>query len=381
MYTLFSVDDHIVEPPGVWVDRVPAAMRERVPHVVEDGGRQLWVWEGGREATMGLNAVAGKPIETWGMEPARFQDMIPGCYDPVERAKDLVSNGILASVAFPTLPGFAGRKFQTFPDQDLGVTCVRAWNDFVIDEWCAAAPDIFVPMTIAPVWDVDLAVAETERAIGRGSKALCWMEDPQNLDLPGYHTGYWDPLFALCEEAGLPICMHIGGASPTVTLEGKIPMVEIAAAFAQAARSAVNMMVSPVPRKFPGIKLVWSEGGIGWITAALERADRQWLRHKHWTHIPDADVLPSEVAKRNMWFCMIEEPLGLQYRHDFAVDHIVWESDYPHADTPFPNTQEACRTLFAGVPDDEVAAITHANAEALFDFTLSKDLVAQQSAA
>jgi hypothetical protein len=107
-YPLFSVDDHIVEPAHVWVDRVAAKDRDRVPHVVEVDGRQLWMWEGGRELTMGLNAVAGKPREEWGMEPARFEDMIPGCYDPHERAKDLLSNGIFASVAFPTLPGSAG---------------------------------------------------------------------------------------------------------------------------------------------------------------------------------------------------------------------------------------------------------------------------------
>lgn len=379
MYTLFSVDDHIIEPPGVWVDRVPTAMRERVPHVVEQDGRQMWVWEGGSEATMGLNAVAGKPREQWGMEPARFSDMLPGCYDPDERAKDLLSNGIVASVAFPTLPGFAGRKFETFADKELALTCVQAWNDFMIDEWCAARPDVFVPMSIAPVWDVDLAVAETERMLAKGVKALCWMEDPANLGLPGYHTEYWYPLMALCEQAGLPICMHIGGASPRVTLEGMVPMVEIAAAFTHAARSAVNLMVSPIPRRFPDIKLVWSEGGIGWITAALERADRQWDRHKYWNHIPDSDVLPSEVAKRNMWFCMIEEPIGLSYRHDFGVDRILWESDYPHADTPFPNTQAACKELFAGVPDDEVAAITHGNAERLFGFELSADLIGHRA--
>jgi len=158
-------------------------------------------------------------------------------------------------------------------------------------------------------------------------------------------------------------------------------MVEIAAAFAHAARSSVNMMVSPIPRKYPAIKLVWSEGGIGWVGAALERADRQWERHKYWTHLDHVHVLPSEVAKRNMWFCMIEEPLGLQHRHDFTVEHVVWESDYPHADTPFPNTQAACTALFAGVPADEVEAITHGNAEALFDFPLSRDLVARHTTA
>ena len=74
------------------------------------------------------------------------------------------------------------------------------------------------------------------------------------------------------------------------------------------------------------------------------------LRHQYWTHVPNAEVLPSEVARRNMWFCMIEEPIGLKYRYDFGVDHILWESDYPHADTPFPNTQAACRELFDGDP-------------------------------
>ena len=117
-------------------DRVPAKYRETAPHVMEADGREYWVYEGERQTTMGLNAVAGKPREQWGMEPARFADMIPGCYDPVERAKDMRSDGIFASVNFPTLPGFGGRKFIGFSDKDLAKVCVEAWNDFVLDEWC-----------------------------------------------------------------------------------------------------------------------------------------------------------------------------------------------------------------------------------------------------
>lgn len=135
------------------------------------------------------------------------------------------------------------------------------------------------------------------------------------------------------------------------------------------------MMVSPIPRKFPGVKLVWSEGGIGWIPAAIERADRQWERHQYWTHLENADVLPSEVARRNMWFCMIEKPIGLKYRHDFKVENIVWESDYPHADTPFPRTQAAAKSVFEGVPAGEVDLITYKNAEKLFGFQLSERLI------
>ena len=234
-------------------------------------------------------------------------------------------------------------------------------------------------MTVAPVWDVDLCVVETTRTIERGAKALCWIENPANLGLPGYHTDYWEPLFALCQEAELPICMHIGGASPQVSLEGFIPMVRIASAFTMAAESAVNLMCSHLPRKYPDVKLVWSEGGIGWITAALERADRQWDRHRYWTHVPDADILPSEVARKNMWFCMIEEPIGIRYRYDYTVDHILWESDYPHADTPFPNTQASVKEQFETVPANEVAMMTHKNAESLFKFPLSDEVINRYS--
>ncbi|WP_131747295.1 amidohydrolase family protein [Frankia sp. Cppng1_Ct_nod] len=369
MYTLFSVDDHIVEPAHVWSDRVPARYRDVAPHVVEADGREFWVYEGERQATMGLNAVAGKPREQWGLEPLRFADMIPGCYDPVARTRDMRADGIFASVNFPTLPGFGGRKFVTFTDKDLAKVCVEAWNDFVLDEWCAAAPEMFVPMTIVPLWDVELAVREMERTLAKGSKALCFVEDPAPLGLGSWHSETWDPLLRLCEESGTPICMHIGSAGSSTLDPGTTPIVEIAAAFTQAARCAVNVMCSPMPRRFPDIRLVWSEGGIGWLPAALERADRQWERHGFWSHL-DA-TKPSEIAKRNMWFCMIEEPWGLTTRDVFGSDRILFESDYPHADTPWPHTQAACKELFSGVSRDEVEAITHGNAERLFRFPLT----------
>ena len=119
MFTIFSVDDHIVEPPDVWSSRVPAKYREAAPHVIEEDGREYWVYEHQRILTMGLNAVAGKPRDQWDMEPARFSDMIPGCYDPKERARDLLSQGVLASVAFPTLPRFGGMLFNSFTDKEL----------------------------------------------------------------------------------------------------------------------------------------------------------------------------------------------------------------------------------------------------------------------
>ena len=371
MYRFFSVDDHIIEPADVWTSRVPAKYRALAPHVVEEGGRQYWEFEDQRITTMGTNAVVGKPREDWNVEPISFEDMRPACYDPVLRAADLRSQGIHASVNFPTLPRFGGALFASFKDKELAHHCVRAWNDFLIDEWCAADPDMFVPMVIVQLWDPKLAAEEIRRCLDKGAKALCFVENTTPLGLPSLHDpSHWDPVFGLCEEADLPVCMHIGSSGTTSVPDPATPMIVTFASvtFACAALASINMMMSPVPRRFPGIKLVWSEGGIGWVPAAMERADRQYQRHL-WSHDSD-DLMPSEVCRRNMWFCMIEEPVGIKYRHDFEVDHILWESDYPHADTPFPNTQESAREVFEGMPQDEIDMITHRNAEALFHHPL-----------
>ena len=179
MFTIFSVDDHIVEPPDVWSSRVPAKYRDAAPHVIEEDGREYWVYEDQRILTMGLNAVAGKPRDQWDMEPARFTDMIPGCYDPKERARDLLSQGVLASVAFPTLPRFGGMLFNSFSDKDLASACVEAWNDFILDEWCPAGPPgLFVPMVICQVWDPALAAREIERCASKGREGALLHREP-----------------------------------------------------------------------------------------------------------------------------------------------------------------------------------------------------------
>ena len=176
-FDLFSVDDHVIEHATVWTDRLPTKLHEAGPHVVEEDGREFWVYEGTRNVTMGLNAVAGKPQEEWDMEPTRFSDMIPGCYDPDERAKDMLADGIRASLCFPTLPRFGGVLFNEFKDKALADLCVRAYNDFMIDEWCASVPGLFVPMIIGQLWDPELCAAEIRRCAEKGNRAISFPEN------------------------------------------------------------------------------------------------------------------------------------------------------------------------------------------------------------
>jgi predicted TIM-barrel fold metal-dependent hydrolase len=371
---LFSVDDHIVEPADVWTKRVPAAYRDRAPHVVAEDGREHWAFEDRRVTTMGLNAVVGRPPEDWDREPVRFTDMRPGCYDPGERARDLVSEGVVASLAFPTLPRFGGALFPSFDDKILADYCVRAWNDFLFEEWCPAAPEVFVPMIVVQLWDPTLAAKEIERGLARGARAVTMPEETSHLGLPSYYDPSWEPIWRICEAAGIPVCMHIGssGWKPFIP-EGAPVSLLPALGFVPTVTHSVGMAFGPVPRKFPGIKIVYAEGGIGWVPHTLERADSRYKAHARWAGTDD--LLPSEVFRRNFWFCMMpDEEYGIAHRDAIGVDRIVWETDYPHNNCPWPDTERIAAAMLKDLSPTEIDLITHQNAEGLFNWTCrSKD--------
>ncbi|MEB3070274.1 amidohydrolase family protein [[Mycobacterium] vasticus] len=366
-FDLISVDDHIIEPAHLWVDRLPAKYREIGPHVEVEGDREYWVYEGRRGETMGLNAVAGKERTEYSQEPARFSDMIPGCYDPKERVKDMDRDGVRGSLSFPSYPQFCGQKFMKGKDKVLSDLCVKAWNDFILDEWCAAGPDRFIPMIIGQLWDPEMFAEEVRRCAAKGAKAISFSENPHLLRLPSLHSDHWDPVWRAAVETDMPICMHIGSSSTEQHTAPDAPW-SIAAALQplNAHMAATDIMWSPITHKFPAIKFVMSEGGIGWLPFALERADWIWEKHGHWDNL--SDTPPSEIFKRNIWGCFTGDRSGVEARYAIGVDKIMWESDYPHVDSSWPNSQEHVRKNMEGVPKDEVDLMTHGNAERVFNF-------------
>lgn len=371
---LFSADDHIIEHARVWSDRLPARYREVGPHVIEADDREYWCYEGQRATTMGLNAVVGRPKDELSPDPIRFAEMRPGCYDPIARAADMATDGIAASVLFPTLPRFSGTLFMGFRDRQLADLCVRAYNDFVIDEWCPAGPaGMFVPTVICQLWDPELAAAEIRRCAALGARALSFPENGVPLGLPSYWSPHWDPIWRACEETDMVLCLHIGTSGMMADPSPDAPdLVRYSLLQCGSMQSSVNLMMSPVCRTFPGLSFVFSEGGIGWAPNALERADRMWERHKLYSGLDD--VLPSEVFRRNMYLCMIEEPVCLKYRDDIGIDRIMWECDYPHTDTTWPNSVTTARDVFtaASCTTDEIAAIAHGNAERVFRWVMAE---------
>jgi predicted TIM-barrel fold metal-dependent hydrolase len=375
---LISVDDHVVEHPRVWSDRLPARLVEKGPRLVEsvpDGAPEgtrpahIWHYEGRPYPQIALNAVAGRRREDFGVEPTRFDEIRPGCFDPVQRVADMDVDGVQAQLCFPSFPKFAGTVFLGAHDKELALLCVQAYNDFIVDEWCAAAPDRLIPLVILPLWDPERCAAEIDRCAGKGAKAVSFPENPSALGLPSFHTDRWDPVFATAQDAGLPLCMHFGtsGRAPETSPDAPFA-VSIALFGCNSMYTTADLLMSRIFHKFEHLKVALSEGGIGWVPYMLERIDYTWERHRYYTGI-DIETRPSDLFRRNMWGCFIDDEAGLKNRHDIGVDRITWECDYPHSDSNWPKSRARAAEVLADIPDEEVHRMVELNARELLNFT------------
>lgn len=370
-FTLISVDDHIVEPPHAFDGRFPAALADRAPRVVErDDGSETWVFEGEELPNVGFNAVVGRPVDEYSFEPTRFDEMRRGAWDIGARIADMDLNGVYASLCFPSfLPGFAGQRLQQLTDDpDLALACVRAWNDWNIEEWCGHDPTRMIPLQLPYLVDPEVAAAEVRRNAERGFKAITFSEAPHLLGLPSLHSGHWDPLMAACEETGTVVCLHVGssGTSPATAPDAPSDTIGVLF-FGYAMFAAVDWLYSRIPVRFPELRICLSEGGIGWVAGLLDRLEHVRKYDSMYGTWNDVDLSPADTFRRNFWVCAIDDPSAFLQRDVIGVDNILLESDYPHADSTWPHTQEKVAAQLRGLDDDEIRRVTWQNASELFD--------------
>jgi predicted TIM-barrel fold metal-dependent hydrolase len=384
---MVSVDDHLIEPPDLWQRRLPAPLRAEGPRVVDveedsefrlldrrvvriPAHSQVWVYEGSVYPNTGLSATAGTELARRNAEPTRFDQIRPGAYDPVARLADMDEDGVTVQLPFPTFAGFGGTRFLVAgQDRALARECVRAYNDFVLEEWWASAPDRYIPLMILPLWDVDECVREVHRCASRGARTVTFPDNPTPLDLPSFQSGEWDPLFSALEETEMPLCMHFGGSRVTPYVSPGAPMAVTPVLFGLTLiGSLTELVLAGTFRRHPRLRAVYSEGGIGWYPYVLQRIDQVWDHYRYYDVTPsiDATTRPSEVIREHVYGCFIDDPLGVRDRDIMGVDHLLWESDYPHPDSLWPHSRSNAEKVFADVPDDVVQAIVSDNARRLF---------------
>ena len=385
---IISVDDHVVEPPDLWTERLPARFRDRGPRVERD--RAIFNFEGGvfsyEKGVAGgewcdwwlyddlvyplpkLSAAVG--FDHLDVTPITFDEIRPGAWQQSERLVDMDANHVEASVCFPNvLPRFCGQAFLERDDKELALLCVQAYNDWIIDDWCAGTgAGRLIPITLVPLWDPDLAAAEVRRCADKGSHAVAFSENPYPLGLPSVHSPdrHWDPLFRACEETDSILNMHIGSSSKMPATSPDAPFaVSSTITFSNAMGSFCDYILSGVFDRFPDLRIAYAEGQVGWMPYVIERMDKLWEERDNTSDFGvQLERRPSSYIPGHIYGCIFDDEVGLRNRDLIGMDQICFEVDYPHADTTFPHTLEVATKIVtnAGLDDDEIYKLLRGNA-------------------
>lgn len=288
-------------------------------------------------------------------------------FDPAERLKDMDSDGVYTEVLYSEVTAY-----RYLSEVKGGVTeTLQAFNNAMHD-FGSVDPKRLVMSYQVPIHDIDLAIAEVNRVIGLGAKSLQLPVFPTELGQPDYHHERYAPLFGLLQEAGLPICLHIGmkaslselaDRDPTPNKGIFTPMISLATG------EALGMFVmGGVLERFPDLKVVFVEPGIAWVAWWIQMADDMVTRQGY--EFPAITELPSFYMRRNVSLTFIDEKLGPQRMRDIiGVENMMWSSDFPHPVTSWPNSRAVVEELFADFDPEDRQLLVAGNAARVWNLT------------
>ena len=369
---LISVDDHLIEPPDLFVHHLDAKYLDRAPKLVRnDEGNDVWTFGKVVMETAALNAVAGRPKEEYGLEPQSLDEVRPGCYDVHERVKDMDAGGVLASMNFPSFPTFTARVFAT-DDADLSLALVRAYNDWHIDEWCGAHPGRFIPMAVPAIWDAEQTAAEVRRVAAKGCHSLSFTENPAALGYPSFHDDYWDPVWT-----GVLRHRHRAVDPPRLVGSPVDPRRRLAAGRDDHAaadehpvgrgRPAVVPRAEELPRPAGG-----ALRGRDRLDPLLPRPGRPHLRDAPRLDAPGLRWPPPQRGVPRALPDLLHQRPRRRRACGTASASTTWRGrpTTPTATRCGPTAPEELSAVFAAndVPDDEIAKMTHENAMRWYSF-------------
>lgn len=380
-YRYISADSHLEIPPERWTNRVPAKYRDRAPRTVKlEIGEALAV-EGRPLAVMGLNfGSRGLDRLTIG---GTFEET-PGTGLPEQRLREQDIDGVDAEIMFTGVSG--PNLWRGIANDDAYCSVVRAFNDYLGEEYCAVAPDRLLGLGVIPETGIDRSVAELQHCAKLGLAGVTINSFPSGRSYPSDED---DRFWATAQDLNMPVTIHVEFGFPGTTYGGRnqafkyerLPVdgmndiiLRLGKYGFRGSIHAVQLLWGGVFQRFPDFKLYIAETQIGWIPNFLEQMDNHYKRHYRWADrllgLKPLDRMPSEYIKEHVYWGFLYNPVGVRtvFRElgDAGVDRVMWASDFPHGETDWPNSKESMAENFAGIPDDAVYKMTVANAVKFF---------------
>ena len=375
---VIDVDTHITEPADVWTSRVPRKWVDRVPRVVRMQGKDVWMLDGQFVGSPGIFTYAGFD-GTIPESRDTYEDCPAAAYDAKARIQHMDDEGIYAQILYPNVGGFGSGRFLSLKEPELMLACVRAYNDF-LTEWTSEDPKRLLPVAATPFWDIDQTVKEIERCAALGHRAVNFPNTPEAHGQPAIADRYWDPVWSAADAVGLPISFHIGGGdmsglfADTSKIGTKANFARVSSLiFSENARTVADLIFGGVCSRFPNLRFVSVESGVGWLTSMLEAFDWQWSNSGITKEHPEYDLLPSEYFRRQIYGCFWFEGEAARMAAELFPDNILYETDFPHPTCMAPGPQtvaERPRTYaqreFGDLPDATLQKIFHDNAALVY---------------
>ena len=364
-FKVVDADSHLTPVADLWTSRAPAKYKDRILHVENVDGVPHWVNDGEvlyPERGGGVIDRDGKKypfhesMTLWGTD-----QVCEGAYNTDKRLEVLNESGIHHQVLFPNSVGLGGQDLGTGKDPILKRLCVEIYNDAAV-ELQTSSKLRFLPMPIMPAWDVDLCVAEAERMEKAGMRGVNMTSDPQDLGGPDLASPKWDPFWEACESLNMPVHFHIGASITAMNFFGQYfwpsqdvyvkPAIGGSMLFIGNARVLINTVYAGIFDRFPKLRMVSVESGIGWIPFMNETMD-----YELWENAPAQFKAlkrkPSEYFKEHWhatyWF---ERGGGANLQgivDAVGEDNILFSTDYPHPTclypSPLASAEENMKTL------------------------------------
>ena len=376
---VIDTDSHWSEPYDLWTSRAPAKWRERVPQRGERSGKRRWWFDG--DIPIGL-PIASSVIDPDGekITGTAFFDMDNevvhrASFDPEARVAMLDHLGIHAQIMYPNVAGFGNQNFLKSPDEALRLLSVEIYNDALAEFQTDTGQRVF-GMALLPWWNLDAAVREIERAHANGLRGIVTCTNPEEAGLPDMGTKHWDPIWQTCSDLHMPVNFHIGSSKGNMDFFGRAPWpsfgeerklaVGSANLFMGNARTVGNLIYSGIPERFPDLKFVSVESGVGWLPFFLEMLDHQ-LTETAPNELADLSLLPSEYFRRQFFGCFWFERSTIKPTVDFLGNScLMFETDFPHPTCLYPRDDQSLMDALEGLTSVDIRRILQDNAAELY---------------
>jgi len=346
---------------------MPAKLREKAPRTIKlpDGGDAILVEGQPPYPAPFLDLRAGRTNETW--EPIGVTvDDTAGVGPPEQRLREQDMDALHAEVLFPNMQ-VGPRLWRTLADDDVYRATVRAYNDWLGEEYCAVSRDRLIGLGVIPWTNVDDAIAELEYCKRLGLKGVCLSVFPSGK---GYPTPEDDRFWDSAQALGVAVHFHVRLMRQVTkphpkgvrgdTLHG------LAGNGAQACLTDLpEIIASGVHDRFPQLTWVAAETGAGWIPYILEQLDDRWWRNRSWLPVRLRHP-PSVYFRRNWRATFMIDHVAVENREAIGVENLMWSTDYPHHGCDWPASRRAVTAMFRDVPAIERARMCAGNAVALY---------------